>query len=134
MSIENETVLVTGGSGFVGLWVILTLLRRGYRVRSTVRSRKREAEIRTALAKHLEVGDRLELVEADLLEDGGWEAAMAGVDFVMHVASPMPLGEFKGKDLVGPARDGTLRVLRAAERAGVKRVVITSSTVAALPD
>lgn len=137
MSIEkstsSRTVLVTGGSGFVAGWVIVTLLARGYRVRTTLRSLRREAEIRQGFGTMTDAGDRLDVVVADLLDDAGWDAAMAGVDLVQHVASPMPLGEFRDHDLVGPARDGTIRVLRAADRAGVKRVVLTSSGVAAMP-
>jgi nucleoside-diphosphate-sugar epimerase len=130
MSMDGKTVLVTGGSGFLGGWVVQTLLGRGYRVRTTMRSHKREAELRQALGEP----DRLEVAVADLTQDAGWEHAMAGVAYVQHVASPMPVGEFRGQDITTPARDGTLRVLRAAQKAGVTRVVLTSSGVAALPD
>ena len=127
---DQQTVLVTGGSGFLGSWVVQTLLRRGYKVRTTMRSLKREAELRQSLGHPA----GLEVVVADLTQDAGWDAAMAGVRYVQHIASPMPVGEFRGQDITTPARAGTLRVLQAAERAGVSRVVVTSSGVAAISD
>jgi dihydroflavonol-4-reductase len=135
MSIEgaNRTVLVTGGSGFIGNWMIAALLQRGYSVRTTVRNLSREASVRAAIAKQTHAGERLSFFAADLLGDAGWDAAVEGCDFIMHVASPMPVGEFKGTDVIRPAREGTLRVLKAGIRAGVRRVVITSSLQAALP-
>ena len=130
---NGETVLVTGGSGFVGGWVVVALLRRGYAVRTTVRSLAREAEVRAAVGAQVAAGDRLSVHAADLLADDGWARAAEGADHVVHVASPLPVGEFLGADLVAPARDGTLRVLRAGERAGVRRFVLTGSVVAAMP-
>jgi dihydroflavonol-4-reductase len=129
----NQTVLVTGGSGFIGTWVIIALLRRGYSVSTTIRNLEREASVRAAIAKQVDAGDRIRFFAANLLNDDGWDAAAAGSDFVIHVASPMPVGEYKKIDLLRPAREGTLRVLQAAVRAGVQRVVITSSTSAATP-
>lgn len=129
MSTNAQTVLVTGGSGFLGNWVIKTLLDRGYQVRTTLRSTGREGELRQALGDP----DALEIVVADLNRDAGWDQALAGVAFVQHIASPMPVGEFRGQGIVTPAREGTLRVLRAARRAGARRVVLTSSGVAATP-
>lgn len=131
--LNNQTVLLTGGSGYVGGWMVVALLQRGYRVRTTLRSLTREGEVRAAIAVQVDPADRLSFVAADLLGDGGWEGAVEGCDSVVHVASPMGQGMPKGTDLVGPAREGTLRVLRAAACAGVRRVVITSSTVAAQP-
>jgi nucleoside-diphosphate-sugar epimerase len=120
-----ETVLVTGGSGFLGLHTILRLLDRGYRVRATVRNRERETQVRE------KAGDRVEFFAADLLADDGWAAAAAGADFVLHVASPFPgVAPDHEDDLIIPAREGTLRVLRAARDAGVKRAVVTSSFAA----
>jgi nucleoside-diphosphate-sugar epimerase len=129
-----EKVLVTGGSGYVAGWVIVELLRRGYAVRATVRSLDRGAEVRQAVATEVEPGDRLSFAAADLTRDEGWAEAVAGVDYVLHVASP--LGDENSRDpqaLIVPARDGTLRVLRAAAAAGVKRVVLTSAANAASP-
>jgi len=122
----DQLVLVTGGSGFIGAHCIRRLHEDGYRVRTTVRSRSREPEVR-AMA-----GDGpLEVVEADLTSDAGWAEAAAGCDYVLHVASPFPLGQPKHEDdLIVPARDGALRVLRAARDAGVRRVVLTSSFAA----
>ena len=124
-----EQVLVTGGSGYVAGWVIAELLRRGYAVRATVRSLEREAAVREAVATVADPGDRLSFAAADLTADAGWAEAMAGIDYVMHVASPLG----GTGDLIGPARDGTLRVLRAATGAGVKRVVMTSAANTASP-
>lgn len=129
----ERTVLVTGGSGYLANWTIVELLQRGYRVRATVRSRACEPDVRGRIGSLAPVADRLTFVEADLLADAGWAEAADGADFVLHMASPMPVGEYRGTDLVGPAVDGTLRVLSAAHAAGVRRVVVTSSMEAALP-
>src|SRR3954471_7463073 len=119
-------VLVTGGSGFIGAHCIRRLHEDGHRVRTTVRSLSREAEVRGM------AGDGpLEVVAADLTADDGWAEAVAGCDHVLHVASPFPLAQPKHEDeLIVPARDGALRVLRAAREGGVKRVVMTSSFAA----
>jgi dihydroflavonol-4-reductase len=130
---RQQTVLVTGGSGFVGGWAVVELLRKGYRVRTTVRSLAREPDVRAAIETQTNPGDRLSFAQADLLDDTGWDEATVGADFVLHVASPMPVGEFRGRDVITPAREGTLRVLRAARGAAVKRVVVTSSAAAAIP-
>jgi len=127
----NELVLVTGGSGFVGQYAIGELLRQGYRVRATLRSRSKESEVRTTLKNvGLVETSPLEFVEANLLDDAGWNEAAAGAAYVLHIASPFPGGPAKLEDLLVPARDGTLRVLRAAKSAGVRRVVVTSSFAA----
>ena len=127
-----STVLVTGGSGFIGSHCILQLLTAGHTVRTTVRSLEREAGVRAMLrAGGAEPGDRVSFVAADLGSDTGWVQAVRGCDHVLHVASPFPAGVPKHDDeLVVPAREGTLRVLRAAREAGVKRVVLTSSFAA----
>jgi dihydroflavonol-4-reductase len=126
------TVLVTGGSGFVGCHCILQLLAAGYQVRTTVRNLKRETDVRAMLKTGgAEAGDRLSFVAANLERDTGWSEAVAGCEYVLHVASPLPPNEPKHEDeLIGPAREGTLRVLRAARDADVKRVVLTSSFAA----
>jgi nucleoside-diphosphate-sugar epimerase len=128
----NELVLVTGGSGFIGAHCILQLLQAGYRVRTTVRSLKREPEVRAMLkAGGVDAGDSLSFAAADLLSDAGWNEAVAGCSFVQHVASPFPLRVPKDEnELIIPAREGALRVLRASRDAGVKRVVLTSSFAA----
>jgi nucleoside-diphosphate-sugar epimerase len=126
-----ETVLVTGGSGFLGSWCLVELLRRGYRARTTVRDLAREPDVRAMLERETEIGDRLSVHAADLADDHGWKEAVAGCDYVLHVASPFPPQQPKDPDeLIVPARDGALRVLRASLDAGVKRIVLTSSAVA----
>lgn len=127
----NQTVLVTGGTGFLGGWCIVGLLDRGYRVRTTIRNLSREPDLRRAISSEVDPGDRLTVLEADLAEDAGWDEAVSGCDYVLHVASPFPPKQPDNPDdLIVPAREGTLRVLRAAWAAGVKRVVVTSSVAA----
>jgi nucleoside-diphosphate-sugar epimerase len=128
----TQTILVTGGSGFVGSHVILQLLEAGHTVRTTVRKLTREPEVRAMLAANgVDPGDRLSFFAADLESDAGWAEAVAGCDYVQHVASPFPLTQPKDEqELIRPAVEGTLRVLRAARDGGVKRVVQTSSFAA----
>jgi nucleoside-diphosphate-sugar epimerase len=125
-------VLVTGGSGFIGAHCILQLLAAGHEVRTTVRNLKREADVRAMLKQGGAAGDvPLQLFAADLESDAGWAEAVAGCDYVLHVASPFPAAAPKDENqLIVPAREGALRVLRAARDAGVKRVVLTSSFAA----
>jgi dihydroflavonol-4-reductase len=129
---SEDLVLVTGGSGFVATHCIDQLLRAGYSVRATVRSLTRESQVRATLKS---VGaprpEALTFVATDLDADKGWEEAAAGCRYVLHVASPFPPHAPKHEDeLIIPAREGALRVLRAARDAGVERVVMTSSFVA----
>jgi dihydroflavonol-4-reductase len=127
----EQRVLVTGGSGFLGGWCVIELLRRGYAVRTTVRSLSREPQVRAAVGSEVDPGDRLTVLAADLTSDEGWAEAVEGCDYVLHVASPFPPKQPKDPDeLIVPAREGTLRVLRAGLDAGVKRVVVTSSVAA----
>ena len=127
-----DLILVTGGTGFVGSHLLLKLLHAGYSVRTTVRSLDREASLRAMLRKAgVEAGENLSIVRADLTHDQGWQAAVARCRFVHHVASPFPAAVPKDEnELIVPAREGTLRVLRAAHQAGVQRVVLTSSFAA----
>jgi len=131
---EAPTVLVTGGSGYIAGFCIAHLLARGHRVHTTVRSLVRETEVRATLAKITdadvtEEGGRLRFYAADLNADTGWDKAVADCTYVQHVASPLPTASVRDDDeLVRPARDGALRVMRAARAAGVKRVVMTAST------
>lgn len=126
---NDEWVLVTGGTGFIAQHCILALLHAGYRVRTTIRSPAREAEVRENLsAGGAEPGDRLAFVTADLGRDEGWAQAAAGCTYVMHGASPTPTGARIGEEeWIKPAVDGNLRVLRAARDAGARRVVLTSA-------
>jgi dihydroflavonol-4-reductase len=127
----SGTVLVSGGSGFLGGWCIVELLGRGYEVRTTVRDLSREGELREAVGSQVDPDERLSVLAADLTSDEGWAEAVSGCDYVLHVASPFPPAQPKDPDeLIVPAREGTLRVLRAALGAGVKRTVVTSSVAA----
>jgi nucleoside-diphosphate-sugar epimerase len=125
-------ILVTGGSGFIASHTIVQLLGAGHRVRATVRDLKRESEVRAMVKQGgAQAGDRLSFFAADLQSDAGWAAAVADCDYVLHVASPLPAYVPKNEDeLIVPAREGALRVLRAARDARVKRVVLTSSFAA----
>ncbi|WP_349428887.1 NAD-dependent epimerase/dehydratase family protein [Microbacterium sp. LWS13-1.2] len=122
-------VLVTGGSGFIAGHVITHLLAQGHTVRSTIRSLRKENSVRTMLRDAGVTRDEaLTFVEADLMDDAGWADAVAGMDHVIHLASPLHTGKVKDEEeVIAPARDGALRVLRAARDAGIKRVVLTSA-------
>jgi dihydroflavonol-4-reductase len=123
-------VLVTGVSGFIAKHCAVELLNAGYRVRGTIRSLGRAAQVEDTLARHADAS-RLEFAETDLESDAGWNEALAGCTSVLHVASPFPASQPKDEQvLIRPAVEGTLRVLRAAKSAGVERLVQTSSTVA----
>ena len=126
---STSLVLVTGGSGFIAGHCILQLLEQGYEVRATLRSLGKEASVRAILGEAGVVrGDALSFVQADLTSDAGWAEALAGVDTVLHIASPVAPGHVDDEDdLIIPAREGTLTVLRAARDAGARRVVLTSA-------
>ncbi|HEY8966736.1 MAG TPA: aldehyde reductase [Candidatus Methylacidiphilales bacterium] len=125
------TILVTGGSGFIAAHVIVQLLQAGHRVRTTIRNSARAEAVRAMVREGGADPSGLDFAAADLLADAGWAEAVAGCGFVHHVASPFPPGVPKDEDeLILPAREGTLRVLRAARDAGVRRVVVTSSFAA----
>jgi nucleoside-diphosphate-sugar epimerase len=129
----DRTVLVTGGTGFLGGWCIASLLDRGYPVRTTIRDLAREGDVRAAVAAAGTSGrdDALTVLSADLTSDAGWPEAVAGCAYVFHVASPFPPSQPRDPDeLIVPARDGALRVLRAALDAGAERIVLTSSVAA----
>lgn len=127
----DSPILVTGASGFVAIHTIIQLLQQGYKVRGTLRNLAGESQLRETVAKHAQINDRLEILPADLDQDSGWDEAMQGVEYVLHVASPFPLYEPENEDdLILPAVQGTLRVLRAAHKAGIKRVVQVSSNAA----
>ena len=132
MTDHDRTVLVTGGTGFLGGWCVAELLRRGYTVRTTVRDLRREPKVRSAVeAAGVEAGEQLSVLAAELTADEGWAAAVDGCRYVLHVASPFPATQPKNPDeLIVPARDGALRVLRAAFDGGVERVVLTSALAA----
>ncbi|HWF01478.1 MAG TPA: aldehyde reductase [Caulobacteraceae bacterium] len=126
-----ETVLVTGGSGYIGGWCIIQLLREGFRVKTTIRNLGRADEVRAALATEVDPEDRLSFHAADLTSDAGWDEAAADAQYVLHVASPLGVPPPKNPDeLIVPARDGAQRAIRAAIKAGAQRVVMTSSVAA----
>jgi dihydroflavonol-4-reductase len=127
---DRQLVLVTGATGFVGKWTVVELLRAGYRVRGTIRSTGRAPDVFSSVTGEVgrEAASRLELVEADLLDDRGWAEAMTGVSAVLHVAAAVRADEPRDASLViRPAMEGTARVLRFAHAAGIRRVVLTSS-------
>jgi len=126
----RQTVFVTGASGFIAGHCILRLLKEGYAVRGSVRTSDRADAVRTALEPHV-ASDDLSFATLDLCSDDGWDEALEGCTYLLHVASPFPSTRPDNEDdLIIPARDGTLRALRAAAKAGVKRTVLTSSIVA----
>jgi dihydroflavonol-4-reductase len=122
------TALVTGASGYIAGFAIRQLLADGWQVRGTIRNLARADEVRGWLGV---TPNELPLFAADLLADTGWAEAAAGATHVLHVASPIPAAAPRHEDeLIVPARDGALRALKAAKAAGVRRVVMTSSTAA----
>ncbi|MCX8529263.1 MAG: aldehyde reductase [Rhodoluna sp.] len=128
-------VLLTGSSGYIGKHMTLQLLEAGYTVKASVRKASKADEVREAVASHLPAGfdlaKKLSFTELDLESDSGWDSALEGVDVLIHSASPFPIASPKDEnDLVRPAVEGTLRALRAAHKAGVKRVILTSSVAA----
>jgi nucleoside-diphosphate-sugar epimerase len=126
-----STVLVTGATGYIAKHCIVQLLEQGYRVRGTVRSLARESELRQIFADYLDSEDQLEFVVANLLEDVGWDEALANCDYVLHTASPVPAATVEDEsEIIKPALEGTKRVLNAALKAKVKRLVLTSSVAA----
>jgi len=126
-----KKVLVTGISGFVGQHCAAQLLKKGYAVRGSVRSLSKTDEVVNGIQQEIDPKGNLEFCELDLMKDFGWEKAMQGCDYVLHVASPFVVKEPNDEnELIKPAVDGTLRALKAAKNAGVKRIVLTSSTAA----
>lgn len=129
----TEQVLVTGASGFIATHCIIQLLEKGYKVRGTLRTMGRADEIRDIIGKHTDKVDNLSFAEADLTQDDGWKEAAEGCPLILHVASPFPLDNPKNEDeLIIPARDGALRLLRAAKETGARKVVLTSSMAAVM--
>lgn len=126
-----EKVLVTGATGFIGLHCVAQLLGQGYAVTGTLRSASRIDEVKQAMIEQQLATDNLSFVEADLLKDEGWDAAVKDCDYVLHVASPFIVGVPKDEnELIKPAVEGTERVITAAIKAGVKKMVLTSSCAA----
>jgi dihydroflavonol-4-reductase len=130
-----KKVLLTGASGYIGKHITLLLLQGGHTVVASVRALSKADEVRSAvqplLPKNFDLAKKLTFVELDLEKDAGWDTALKGIDVLLHTASPFPIASPKDEnDLIRPAVDGTLRALKAAHKAGVKRVVLTSSVAA----
>ena len=131
----SKKVLLTGISGYIGNHCAAELIKNGYSVRGSVRSLSKSQKVIDAIKKEVDPKDKIEFCELDLLSDVGWDDAMKGCEFVMHVASPFINKEPKDEnELIRPAVDGTMRALNAAKKAGIKRVVLTSSMVSMLGD
>ncbi len=131
-SVDRTPVLVTGGSGYLAGFVIIQLLEAGRSVRTTIRDLARADAVRATLERHVPTR-RLSFHAANLLSDAGWDEVVEGAEQIIHVASPMPVREYRNQDLEKPAREGVRRVMEAARRPGARRVVMTSSTAAASP-
>ena len=131
----NKKVLLTGISGYIANHCAVELLKNGYSVRGSLRSLSKKEKVIDAISREIGPKDNLEFCELDLLNDKGWDKAMEGCEFVLHVASPFEMIEPKDEnEYIRPAVDGTLRALKAAKKSGVKRVVLTSSMVSMLGD
>ena len=131
----NKKVLLTGISGYIANHCAVELLKNGYSVRGSLRSFSKKEKVIDAISREIGPKDNLEFCELDLLNDKGWDKAMEGCEFVLHVASPFEMIEPKDEnEYIRPAVDGTLRALKAAKKSGVKRVVLTSSMVSMLGD
>ena len=123
-----KNILVTGGTSFIGKHVIAQLIDKEYTVRTTVRDKSKSEQIISDLKEHLKKDISIEIFEADLLKDDGWDDAIKGCDAIIHVAGPFPMSYEGGeKELTGPHEDGALRVFRFAKENGIKRIVLTSS-------
>ena len=128
---HKKSVFITGITGWIAQHCALELIKNNYHVVGSLRSPQRENEVRTALSKEINCDDSLSFKTCDLLSDDGWDTAMTGCEYLLHVASPFVISEPKNEDdLIKPAVEGTHRALHAAQKAGVKRVVLTSSIVA----
>lgn len=128
-----KKVLLTGISGFIGQHCAVELIKAGYIVKGSIRNLAKSEQVRAVIGQQVAINNQLEFCELNLLDDKGWDEAMQGVDFVMHVASPFVSKEPKDEnELIKPAVEGTLRAIRSAQKAGIKRVVLTSSMVAML--
>ena len=126
-----EKVLVTGGSGYIGLHCISLLLKEGYVVRTSLRSMKRKKEIQEALSGSIKNNESLEFCELDLMRDEGWDAAVKGCSYVLHVASPVYEKNMQDENsFIQPAKEGLLRALKPAVKYKIKRFVMTSSIAA----
>tara|TARA_A100001015_G_scaffold161876_1_gene179966 strand:- start:338 stop:1336 length:999 start_codon:yes stop_codon:yes gene_type:complete len=126
-----KKICVTGASGFIAMRIIADLIGSNYAVRGTLRNLDRSMAIQSDIEKHLGRSISIDFVQADLTDDQGWERAFKDCDAIMHVACPFPAKPFKdAKDMMEPAIDGTIRVLKAALNQNVKRVIMTSSNAA----
>ena len=127
MEFKEEKVLVTGASGYIALHCINELLKSGYKVKGSLRNLERQYEVKQSIDSSL-LNNQIEFCSLNLLSDEGWEEAADDCDYLIHVASPFIIEEPKDENtLISPALNGTLRALKAAKKANLKKVVLTSS-------
>ena len=126
-----EKVFVSGGTGYIALHCISQLIKKGFHVKTSLRDMNRKSEVINSVSKVVNCNDKIEFCELDLLKDDGWNDAVSGCDYVLHVASPVLFGMPKDPDtLIKPALEGITRCLKAAVKHKVKRFVMTSSFAA----
>ena len=124
-------VFVSGGAGYIALHCISRLIKKGFTVKTSLRDMNRKSEVINSISKVVDCNDKIEFCELDLLKDDGWNDAVSGCDYVLHVASPVLFGMPKDPDiLIKPALEGITRCLKAAVKHKVKRFVMTSSFAA----
>tara|TARA_B100000965_G_scaffold359293_2_gene339256 strand:- start:17105 stop:18118 length:1014 start_codon:yes stop_codon:yes gene_type:complete len=127
MKNNQEKVLVTGASGYIALHCLLGLLNKGYKVKGSLRNLNRKDEVKKSLGANFK-NENLEFCKLNLLNDEGWDEAASDCDYILHIASPCCIEEPKNeKEIIEPAKEGTLRALKAAHKSKVKKVVLTSS-------
>ena len=126
----EEKVLLTGISGFIGLYCAKELLESGFNVRGTVRNLEKKKQVLNTLKKNEVDTKNLEFSTLDLTNDKGWSKAIEDCTYIMHVASPFRITNPKDDaEMIVPAVEGTNRIMKFAKKGNIKRIVLTSSIV-----